>query len=123
MNSLIAIFIGGGFGSLARYGVSLMSKSWFKTDFPLGTLLTNILACIVMGFILIFFRDKIENNDIIQPLLIIGFCGGFSTFSTFSLETVELMRSGNMYYAIANILISVVLCLGILFFLTKKQII
>lgn len=123
MNSLIAIFIGGGLGSLARYGVSVMSKSWFKTDFPLGTLLANVLACLAMGMILVVLRDKIEQNDIIKPLLIMGFCGGFSTFSTFSLETIELMKTGNMYYAVANILISVVLCLGILFILTKKQII
>ncbi|PCH85271.1 MAG: fluoride efflux transporter CrcB [Flavobacteriales bacterium] len=121
MNSLVAIFIGGGFGSLARYGVSAFSKSMFKTGFPLGTLLANALACLAMVFVLLYFRDKIEENNLIQPLIIMGFCGGFSTFSTFSYETVDLLKSGNHYYAIANIAISILLCIGILFILTKKQ--
>lgn len=123
MSSVIAIFIGGGLGSLARYGVSAFSKTVFKTGFPLGTLLANVFACLVMGAILIYFKDKMEQNTLIKPLIIIGFCGGFSTFSTFSFETVDLIRSGNHYYAIANIVLSLALCLGILFVLTKKQIV
>ena len=121
MNSLLAIFIGGGLGSLARYGVSAFSRSMFKTTFPIGTLLTNVFACLVMGMVLVYFKDKLEQNELIKPLIIIGFCGGFSTFSTFSLETIDLLRSGNHYYAIANIVLSLILCMGILFVLTKKQ--
>ena len=121
MNSLLAIFIGGGLGSLARFGVSAFSRAMFKTSFPLGTLLTNVFACLVMGIILLYFKDKIEQSDWVRPLIIIGFCGGFSTFSTFSLETVDLLKSGNHYYAIANIVLSLIVCIGILFVLTKKQ--
>ena len=123
MSSIIAIFIGGGLGSLARYGMSAFSKSMFKTEFPLGTLLANVFACLAMAMILVYFKDKMDNNALIRPLIIIGFCGGFSTFSTFSFETVDLIRPGNHYYAIANIVISLALCLGILFVLTKKQIV
>jgi len=123
MNSLVAIFIGGGIGSLARYGVSVLSKSMFKTEFPVGTLLANVLSCVAMGLILVLLKDKVGQNDIVKAMLITGFCGGFSTFSTFSFETVELLKSGNMSFAIANIVLSIVLCLGILIILTKKQII
>ena len=123
MNSLLAIFIGGGIGSVARYGVSLLAKSIFKTVFPLGTLMANVLSCIALGLILVFLKDKIEQDDLVKAMLIMGFCGGFSTFSTFSFETVELLKSGNTYYAIANIVLSIALCLGILIILTKKQII
>jgi len=123
MNSLLAIFIGGGIGSVARYGVSLLSQSIFKTIFPFGTLIANVLSCIALGLILVLFKDKIEQGDLVKAMLIMGFCGGFSTFSTFSFETVELLKSGNTYYAIANIVLNIALCLGILIILTKKQII
>lgn len=123
MNSLIAIFIGGGLGSLSRYGVTVLSKTLFKTGFPLGTLLANLFACLLMGVILVYYTEKMEQHSLIKPLLLIGFCGGFSTFSTFSFETIDLIKTGNIYYAIANIVLSIALCLGILLILTRKQII
>lgn len=119
MNVVIAIFLGGGLGSIARYGVSELVKLFWKNQFPLGTLLANVLSCLVMGLLLGFFSEKINSQEL-KALLLIGFCGGFSTFSTFSKETLDLFQSGNGLIAIANIFVSLLFCVLILWFLTSR---
>ena len=109
MTSLLAVFIGGGFGSVLRYGIS----RWIPgdpQDFPLATLVANLLSCIILGFLLSYnFKTQMPEN--IKLLFMVGFCGGFSTFSTFSNETFYLFESGNTFYAFLNIAGSVILCL------------
>ena len=73
----------------------------------------------ILALVVGVFSEKIGANSSLKTLLVIGFCGGFSTFSTFSFETVELMKSGNMMIAIANILISVTACIALVYFLVK----
>lgn len=123
MNSfsmLALIFLGGGLGSVTRYGVGKAALLFFEGNkFPLGTLLANTLACIILGFTLYFFKDKLLANEWIKPLVIIGFCGGFSTFSTFSLDTLKLFQDGLFFFGIANILVSLVLGIGILWILVR----
>jgi CrcB protein len=122
MNNFLAIFIGGGLGSLIRYGISGFVATRFKTIFPLATLASNILSCIILAVTVIALSTKTDINPTWKLLIITGFCGGFSTFSTFSYETVELMRSGNTMYAIANIMISVAVCVGLVYIIAKNQI-
>lgn len=120
MKNLFVVFVAGGIGSAVRYSISAFVKMKFVTVFPLATLLSNVLSCVVMAVAIGFFAEKMEMNPTLKLLVLVGFCGGFSTFSTFSFETVELIRSGNSIYAITNILISVVVCTGIIFFLTAS---
>ena len=119
MTNLLAVFIGGGLGSVLRYGISLLVQQHFKTFFPLATLLSNLLSCLILAITIGYFYEKISDQPFVKLMLIVGFCGGFSTFSTFSFETVELFRSVHFGYAIANILISVGVCTGIVYFLVK----
>lgn len=121
MNNLLLVFLGGGLGSVVRFGISEFVKSNFKTIFPIATLCSNIISCFILALAIGFFSEKIGANPTLKMLIIIGFCGGFSTFSTFSYETVELMRSGNLIIAIANILISVIVCVGLIYFLSKQS--
>lgn len=114
--NLVAVFIGGGIGSLCRYGMSVLLINNKGSHFPLATFLSNLLACIILALILVFLKDKIQHFPFLAPLLITGFCGGFSTFSTFSLETMELLNTGNYTWAILNVLVSVALGIGVLWF-------
>lgn len=117
--NVLMVFVGGGLGSLARYGLSVFALNNFKTNFPIATLLSNVLSCLVLAITVGFFFQK-QDNPTLRMLLLTGFCGGFSTFSTFSFETVELIRSGNTAIAIANVAISIAVCFVMIFLLTKS---
>jgi len=112
MNFLL-VFVGGGLGSICRFGISvfLANKNY---NFPWATFCANAISCIILGM-LVGWTMKNGANDFQKYLLMIGFCGGFSTFSTFSNETFQLMQSGNLTYAFGNILLSLVVCLGCIF--------
>lgn len=106
MKNLIYIFLGGGFGSVLRFLVSgYTQKLWNVNSFPMGTFLVNIVGCFLIG-ILTSYLGK-ENNQL-KFLLVIGFCGGFTTFSTFASESLVLWQNGNYFTVISYLLLSVI---------------
>ena len=109
--NLIYIFIGGGLGSLARYGLGKFIHSHYAGLFPLATFTINVLASFLVGLFLGWLSSRFPAAFSLKLFLAVGFCGGFSTFSTFSLESVELLKSGNYLPAFAYMFTSLLFCL------------
>jgi len=113
MLNIIAIFIGGGFGCLSRYGIANLLKN-SSMDFPLATLAVNIIGSLILGFTAAYFWNKVPAHAIHNTLrlaITVGFCGGLTTFSTFSWETFDLIKNGDFLLAILYTTISVLACL------------
>ena len=117
--NVVWVFLGGGLGSVARYGVGRIVAQWTDTNFPLGTFLSNTFACVLLALVVYLIPLKPENTWL-QPLVVIGFCGGFSTFSTFSNETVQLLANGNWGVALLNVLVSVAVGFGVIMMVRAK---
>lgn len=113
------VFVGGGLGSVLRYFISNGVLRLYQGTFPLATLISNVLSCaILVGIVGIFSMGNLDSKWV-RPALIVGFCGGFSTFSTFGFETVQLIKNGNPWIAAANIVVSLSVCLLILYRLNR----
>lgn len=115
---LVYVAVGGAIGALARYGVSGWMHGWSGTALPWGTLLVNLSGSLLLGFSFPFF-DRLAASPEIRALVAVGFFGAYTTFSTFSYETVRLLQAGNWGRAGGYVLGSVLLgVLGAWFGLT-----
>lgn len=111
MNYLL-VFLGGGLGSVFRLGIGqLISK--FNFQLPLGTLLSNLISCTIFALVLYVMKSKEIFPASVRFFVLIGICGGLSTFSSFSYETFELIKSNMYIWATVNVILSVLLCLVI----------
>ncbi len=111
MKELLYVFIGGGLGSLVRFLLGKWVNSFHNSNFPYGTFIINIVACFVLGFIIGLADQKQILSPAIRLFLVVGFCGGFSTFSAFSSETLTLIQQGQNTTMLLYVLLSVVVCL------------
>jgi CrcB protein len=108
------VALGGALGSVARYWIGVRITVLAGLAFPWATILINILGSLVIGFLATLTgpEGRLPAPLDVRAFLIVGICGGFTTFSAFSLQTFELARDGRLLYAGANIMLSVVLCLS-----------
>lgn len=114
MTTYLWIALGGALGSMARYWMTLAVAAWTGPRFPWGTIAINVIGSFVIGLVA-YGTVPVGRVPItfgIRTFLLVGICGGFTTFSSFSLQTLELMRAGHWLEAGANIVLSVVLCLA-----------
>ena len=114
MTRFILICFGGAVGTGARYLLGGFVARVAGPDFPYSTLLINVLGSFVIGYFgtLTLQSGKYPASDNLRLFVMVGICGGFTTFSSFSLQTFDLMRSGGWGRALANVVLSVVLCVA-----------
>jgi CrcB protein len=109
IRNVLLVALGGALGSVARFLITKAIQGSVITAYPVGTMVVNVVGCLLIGFLYGVF----ERADMLDPglrlMLTVGFCGGFTTFSTFMNESVFLMRSGNVFYSAIYLGSSVVL--------------
>lgn len=112
MSRILAVALGGAVGALARHGLSTAIAAAFGGRFPLGTLIVNVAGSFAMGGLAALFADRMHVAPEVRLLLLTGLLGAFTTFSTFSVETLSLLQAGRWLAAAANAALSVALCLA-----------
>ena len=119
IKSLI-VGLGGAIGSIIRFLIGLIPLNE-TTSFPINTFIVNVIGAIAIGFIVFYASENFDENWLL--FLKVGICGGFTTFSTFALETADLMKAGNTMVALLYVVLSVIVAVGVIFaveYLTLK---
>jgi len=112
IKEIICVGIGGGIGSIFRYLTSFYSQKIFPGDYPWGTFLVNMIGCLVIGLLLGLIEKERMLFPQMRQLLIVGFCGGFTTFSSFAAENIRLIQSGQLMLVLLYTTASVLLGLA-----------
>ncbi|HEV2320835.1 MAG TPA: fluoride efflux transporter CrcB [Gammaproteobacteria bacterium] len=107
MWNYVAVAMGGIVGCCARYGVSQAVQVFYGRSFPLATLAINVSGCLAMGFLFYLTLERVSVSPSLRVAILTGVLGGFTTFSTFAMETLLLMEDGETAYAVLYVLLSV----------------
>ncbi len=110
LSQIFAIMLGGAMGAAMRYLVSNGIYALLGREFPYGTLAVNVLGSFLMGVLTVLLIERGEIDPLIKLAILVGFLGAFTTFSTFSLDTLALIQKGALSYAFLNMLVSVIIC-------------
>ncbi len=115
--SALLVFIGAGFGGVLRFLTSKGLAYVLGQDFPYGTLAVNVIGSFMIGFLFVLFLDRLHGiENYLRPLVLTGFLGGFTTFSSFSIETLTLFENVSYGSALLNITLNLTLCLLFVWF-------
>jgi CrcB protein len=112
MKQWLAIAAGGAIGALLRYWASTGTHTLLGRGFPYGTFTVNVLGSLAMGFLYVWLLDRVVSGPVVRAFLLIGLLGGFTTFSSFSIESLNLIEAGQIIKAFVNVLLSVTVCIG-----------
>lgn len=115
LTNVLAVALGGSLGSAARYLVGVGVGKLFASSFPLGTLIINVVGSFILGALIEAFALRWSASEAMRAFLTIGICGGFTTFSTFSMDTVFLMQKGGVFLPLIYVVASVVLSVTALY--------
>ncbi|AOU99670.1 camphor resistance protein CrcB [Acidihalobacter yilgarnensis] len=110
---LLAIAFGGAVGAMMRFGVSNGVYHWLGRGFPWGTLAVNVLGSLAMGFLTAMLVERLNVGPEVRAAILTGGLGAFTTFSTFSIETLSLIEQGDVLKAGVNMLVSVLVCVSV----------
>ena len=108
LRAIALVGFGGGIGSIFRYLTSVVVNKYFAGIFPLATFTANFLGCLIIGLLIGYFEKQQGASPDLKILLITGFCGGYTTFSSFASENVSLLQSNNSVMAFVYIAISII---------------
>lgn len=104
MQKVLLIGLAGLVGTVGRYGLSGMIARRFGETFPTGTLVVNIVGCFLAGALFYLLQERFLVNETLRTVVMIGFLGGFTTFSSFGLQTFTLLRDGELWFAAVNMI-------------------
>ncbi len=113
--NILVIGIGGFFGAICRFVISKQMAFLLGDDFPYGTILVNAVGSFLLGFLSRYFLEHFVVTELVRVSILIGFLGAFTTFSTFSYESIILLQEGDLLKAAINIVSNVLLCLILCF--------
>jgi CrcB protein len=111
LKTIVLIAVAGAFGAVSRYGTALGVYSIFGRGFPYGTLFVNVAGSFLMGLLSIMLLDRFNVGPEWRAAILVGFLGSFTTFSTFSIETLNLLEQGDFSRALLNMALSLSLCI------------